>query len=181
MYNHPAPVVPNLIGGWNMATVLAKARSVKPIAARSAKMAPSNVRRAPTTNVSPLIQHALAVAGRHVAGDSRDRLKPGIYEVSSTVHIVGTLTVGKDRYSDVTEPPVTTDLLSLALSFVPVNSRARLIEDMLRKAAEDNGEVRATPQICFQHAQMIVEAFTRTNSEKRRGSVSGSFAIRNVQ
>lgn len=159
-----------------MATVSVKSARVKPTHARAVKPASAPVRRAPKS-LTPILQHALAVAGRHAAGDSRDRLKPGAYEVNTTVQIVGTLTVGRDKDVETKVAPSAQDMLGMVLELVPSDDRAALLERLIHRASQDGGHVDPRNVHCFGQARMIVELFTRTVPTPRRGSVTGKFSV----
>jgi hypothetical protein len=139
-----------------------------------------SVAAAPYLSLSPILAHALAVGARKLAAESRDDLAPGAYEVDTTVHIVGTLTVGHDSETASTVTPGADVLLGLVLAKLNTATRESILRELPADFAAAGAEYPEVPEAIVEATEALTASLRRKVSQHRRGSVSGQFAIRPV-
>jgi hypothetical protein len=131
-------------------------------------------------SLSPILSHALAVAVKKLAADSRDLLAPGAYEIAENVRIVGTLTVGHDSETSATHTPSADLLLGLVLSKLNTATRESILRDVAADFAAAGNEYPDVPEEIVEATEAFTAGLRRKVTQKRRGAVSGQFSISNL-
>ncbi len=131
-------------------------------------------------SLSPVLSHALAVAVKKLAAESRDSLKPGAYEVAENIRIVGTLTVGHDSETAGTCTPSADVLLGLVLSKLNAATRESILRGVAADFAAAGNEYPDVPEEIVEATERFTAGLRRKVTQKRRGAVSGQFSIVNL-
>jgi hypothetical protein len=130
--------------------------------------------------LSPILAHALAVGARKPAAETRDELAPGAYEVSTTLEIVGTLTVGHDSETAATVTPGADVLLGLVLAKLNAVTREAILRELPADFAAAGAEYPTVPDEIVEATEALTAQLRRKVSQHRRGAVSGRLTIRHV-
>ena len=133
-----------------------------------------------TSELSPPLFHALAVAARKPAAGCRSELAPGRYTIDAAVSIRGTLTVGEDTITASSVTPQTDELLALILGKLNTATRGKLLRELPQEFVANGNEMPKAEETLVDAVHEMLTKLRRKVTRSRRGSVAGTFDIAQV-
>ena len=133
-----------------------------------------------TSDLSPPLIHALAVAARKPATACRAELAPGRYNIDTAVSIQGILTVGEDTVTASSVTPQADQLLALVLSKLNTATRDKLLRELPDEFVAHGNEMPKADERLLEAVRELLAKLRRTVTRPRRGSVSGQFDMKTI-
>jgi hypothetical protein len=128
-------------------------------------------------DLAPSHIHALAVASRKPAAETRYSLAPGAYEINAVFRVVGTLTVGHDGTTSATSTPSATELLALVLGKLNTVTRESILRELPAEFVAAGGRLPVAEPSLVEAADVLCKSLRQKIDQPRRGAVSGNLAI----
>ena len=128
-------------------------------------------------HVVPAVAYAaLGVAGKKIAEQTRNDLKPGKHEIDATFRVSGVLTVGHDTETAATVTPDQNELVAYLLSKLNKRTREQVLRDLPGEFAS-LGQMPVVDKDITGQSAVLLANLRRKVLRPRRGAVSGDLQL----